>query len=362
MTATLNSGKRIMRDSIRQLFPTGRTLTALLTHVSRGMAADALIEQGNLPDDEVAIVLLPQFSIRDFEGSESVNRIQWDGDAARTVRLVRYGETAHFAWGVEDSTLDALSGVLTVSFDSQKPVISGDFPPLLNADIVGRATIATATGDAQAHPVAPTAIHVFNGGAIARRLHRISQHGNAQMFALASLLQPYARDAVNSASMRVYREIHGIYSDESGASTSDHIIDEIERESVLDQLMLGTRQTDSVMIRMIRRVAATNITVRKSVMSVMATAIWSGAETQVRQQIGDPHLGRVIRRLARDLSGLTGIPSVDATNVLEAYKAAFPDQRVGINRVVDALTAGSTVHSLTVRFDVDGGTIGGADA
>lgn len=349
MSGTATATKAVMRDAVRRYFPTGRNLATLLTHVSRGMAADAILDAGDLPDDEVAIVMLPQFAIRSFEGSESVNRIQWD---ERTIAVVRYGQTREISWQVEDSSLPTLTGTLTVTVGDTGAVITGEQPPLLNLTIAGNdtATGADVAGSRTVSPIEPSAVIVYSGHELGRHLRKISEHGRAQMFALATLLTPYARDAVNRASMRVHREIHAGDAVEAAVG---HIIDEIERESVLDQLMLGTRQTDSVVIRLIRRVAATDITVRKSVMQVMATAIWSGAETQVRAHIGDPHLGRVIRRLARQLDDLTGVATVDATNVLEAYKREFPDQRVGLGRIIDALTAGATVHSQTVSFEID---------
>lgn len=366
MSVAVSPAKRVMRDSIRQFFPTGRTLATILTHVSRGMSADGILGDGN-DFDEAGIVLLPQFAIRDFDGSESVNRIQWEGESGRTVRVLPYGSTSDFRWRVQDSSLPELIGTLSVTFDDSGTRIGGDIPPMTNMEIAGKlatssvADVAGTTrmGHARANPIEPTLIHVFSRHELHRHLSRISEHGRAQMFALSGLLAPYARDAVNGASMRVYREIHGL---DTATSAAGHIIDEIERESVLDELMLGTRQADSVVIRLIRRVAATDVTVCKSVMQIMATAVWSGAETQVRHHIGDPHLGRVIRRLARELGTLTGNVALDANSVLDAYRQEFPEQRVGIGRVIDALTAGATVHSQMVAFEIDADTPGQAES
>ncbi|MBN9214118.1 MAG: hypothetical protein J0J04_04755 [Microbacterium sp.] len=358
MTAAVSASKRVMRDSVRQHFPTGRTLATMLTHVSRGMSADGLLAVGAGDLDEAGIIQLPQFAIRDFEGSDSVNRIQWEGESGRTVRVIAYGTTTELPWKVQDSSLPELNGTLVVTFDDNGTVIDGDMPPMIGADVAGNLTAMLGAdvagrsrmGVTNGNPLAPTVTHVFSAAEAERRLRRISEHGTAQMFALSGLLTPYAREAVNRASTRVYREIHGL---DVETSAAEHIIDEIERDSVLDELMLGTRQTDSVVIRLIRRVAATDATVCKSVMQFIATAIWSGAETQVRHHIGDPHLGRVIRRLARSLGTLTGNVEDDANNVLQAYRSEFPEQRLGIGRVIDALTAGATVHSQTVAFDID---------
>lgn len=358
MSVAISPSKRVMRDSIRQYFPTGRTLATVLTHVSRGMAADGIVAENAADLDESGIVLLPQFAIRDFDGSDSVNRIQWHGDSGRSVRVVPYGAIVKIPWTVQDSSLPELHGVLIASFGDSGAEITGDIPPMIRADVAGnlsRGSSADVAGTSRrgrtfGNPIEPSILQAFSRYELTRQLKRISEHGREQMFALSGLLNPYARDAVNGASLRVYREIHGLDSDISAAR---HIIDEIERDSVLDELMLGTHQADSVVIRLIRRVAATDVTVCKSVMQVMATAIWSGAETQVRHHIGDPHLGRVIRRLARDLGYFAGNGDVDAGSVLEAYKQEFPDQRVGIGRVVDALTAGATVNTQITAFDIE---------
>lgn len=347
-----------MRDSVRQLFPTGRTLATVLTHVSRGMSADGILADGVDVTGEAGIVILPQFAIRDFDGSDSVNRIQWDGEAGRSVRIVPYGTEERINWRVQDSSLPELTGTIIVSLGDHGSDISGDLPPMTRLDVAGNLAAMGAADVAgksrssrsMSNPIEPTIIHLYSASEVKRHLAKISEHGREQMFALSGLLHPYARDAVNGASMRVYREIHGL---DLIADAAGHIIDEIERESVLDELMLGTHQVDSVVIRLVRRAAATDITVCKSVMQVMATAVWSGAETAVRHHIGDPHLGRVIRRLARELGNLTGNVTVDASNVLEAYKQEFPEQRVGIGRVIDALTAGATVHSQMVGFEID---------
>lgn len=345
--AGLASGK-IMRDKVRQLFPTGRTLAAMLTQVSRGMAADALLSFDAVhAGDESAIVLLPQFSIRDFAGSESLNRVQWAGDDGRATRIVQAGSRSVFEWKVEDSTLDTLSGRISVDFTGLDPVVSGDLPPVLGianaGNLAGLASERGARLDA-----APGEVIVLlgaTGAQVTRHLTQVSARGKEQTFYLATLLHPFACAAVNAASYRIHREINGL----SATSRATHIVDELERDHLADQLMLGEHNTDSIAIRMIRRVASTDMTVRKSTMTIMSTALWSAAETIIRKHIGDPHLGRVIRRIARDLQGLAAdMPTPE--EVLDAYKRVHPDARLGLGRVFDALTAGASVHSQAVAL------------
>lgn len=340
----MTQSKKVMRDSIRMFFPTGRNLSVMLTNVSRGMAASALLgENGANPADldlDGSIIVLPQFSIREFDGSESVNRIQWSGESGRPVRLVPDTEAVTLRWSVQDSSLPELTGELSVTPFAGSHIITGDIPPMIGLH-----------AELEASPIAPAAIAVSGEHDVARQLGKITAAGRRDLFALTHLLTPFARDAVDSASMRVHREIHGL---EERSEAAAHIIDAIERESVLDELMLGVRDNESVVLRMIRRVAATDATVCKSVAIFMATAIRSGAETQVRNHIGDPHVGRVIRRLARELRQLDPNFEVDPAAVLDAYKREHPKESIGMGRILDALTAGATISSQTVHFDIEG--------
>lgn len=333
--------KGIMRDSVRQLFPTGRSLTVMLSTISQGMAATALLDE--LPEvGDGSVVTLPQFSIREYDGAESVNRIQWDGEDGRTVRLVGAGIERTLRWRVQDSTLPELRGVLRVTPSVAGHLIVGDLPPM-----VGLITSNSAN-------INPAAVAFTGPSRLRRELTQISRGGREQLFAMISLLTPYAREAVHSASMRVHREIHGL---DAGDAAARHVIDELEREVVQDDLLYGEKQSDSVAIRLVRRVAATDATVCKSVAAYISVALWSGAETKVRARIGDPHLGRVIRRLARQLRQLDPSAHVDAQSVLDAYKQAYPQQPVGLSRIMDALTAGSSVGSQSIHFHADSGSL-----
>lgn len=329
LTPTLNTA---MRDSLRRLFPTGRTLAVSLTKISQGAAA-ATMTGAARPSGEGVIVLLPQFSVRTFGDAESVNRIQWKAESGRSVRFVPDGQSKTFRWLIEDSTLPELKGTVKVTSDGVLSAITGEYPPM-----------EAQWGDTE--PPAPKLIHAHSAAEASRVVKRTEDQGWVELLRLTNDLQPFVRANVKNASNRVYREVNGL----EDTDPERHIIDEIEQDQVTDRLMYGANHSDSLVIRLLRRVAITNATVRKSVMSFMSVAIRSGAETQVRNHIGDPHLGRVIRRIARQLRELNGTGSVDPNEVLAAYRVEFPDQRIGIGRVVDALTAGATTNALIAPF------------
>lgn len=337
------AASKVMRERVGQHFPTGRTLAAMLTQISRGMAADGILETGGADGlSEAAIVLLPQFSIREYEGRESVNRVQWDGDAGRSARIITAGQTATYTWTVDDSTLDTLTGTITVDFTGLDPVITGEMPPMIGLSEPSKNT--RMRDIINAHRNAPPGeVHLitgWNSTDISRHLRTISKRGTEQTHHLANLLLPFTRDATDAASYRVQAEITG-----AGDEYASHIVDKIERDRIADQIILGDSANDSITIRLIRRVASTDITVRRSLMNVMGTAIWSAAETVVRQHIGDPHLGRIIRRIHRSLQALGPTEEITPERVLAAYREKHPEARLGIGRVTDALSAGASIHA-----------------
>ena len=61
----------------------------------------------------------------------------------------------------------------------------------------------------------------------------------------------------------------------------------------------------------------------------------------MRRHIGDPHIGRKIRRLARE----QGPDSID--ELIEMYRRAHPRESVGRDRVIAALSADKTLDSVS---------------
>lgn len=310
-----------MPEHTRTTFPTGRTLARALTHISQESAAHTELES-SLGHGPATIVQLPQVSEVNYDNSPSINRIEWD---APTVAVVPLGTSRTFHWKVQDSTLPTLSGTLTVT-------IGGDIigtPPPTPPGLTHQATTATGSKHTK------------------RILDRIAADGNYHLFALVTELTAFTKQAVAAAARRVYREIHDLPRDKP----SDPVIpaiDSVEADAVADRMLYGEAgSAASIIIRLLRRAALTDLTVRKSTMKVIATAIWSSAETHVRAAIGDPHTGRVIRRIARSIN------SSDPETVLAAYRHAHPDQSMGISRVQAALTADATASARGQRWVIE---------
>lgn len=299
----------------KQSFPLGRTLAVLLTGTSHMVTAESIVD--SYQGGAASIVTLPQFAVSRFEGRQSINRIQWDGGAALVV--VPLGERAVFSWKVEDSSLPQQGGLLAFNGED----LAGDLPELVEG-------------------TEPAAMFCASAAAVARQLRRVAEEGRGQMIELVKYLAPYTLSSVHSASRRVYREIHDM-----NARPDFGVVDEFEAEAIADRLLYGEDgSSSSVATRLVRRVAATDAVVRKSIATYISTAIFSAAESYVRAFIGDPHAGRVIRRLARSIG------STDPFTVLEAYRDAYPETDIGIGRVTAAMSAGATVASLQLPLSL----------
>lgn len=310
-----------MKSSIRERFPTGRTFAEKLTSVSNGVAASAALLAGER-HEEGSVVRLPQFATRDWQGTESINLIGWS--VPGSCLIVPFGESKNVTWSVEDSTLETISGTITIVPHADGHIITGPLPPTPKE-------------------IAPEATPFYSSADAERLLKRVAKSGHESEFELTKLLSHHARNAVLSADVRVHREIY--LADPASEGRVQHVLDDIEREAVTDKLLWGDVEEGSITLRLIRRVAATELARRKNIVTIVSTGIWAGAETLVRQRIGDPHLGRVIRRLARALQ------TFDPERVLEEFKRAYPEQRVGRQRIVAALTAGATVNIGTASLD-----------
>ncbi|GAB6857969.1 hypothetical protein [Microbacterium xylanilyticum] len=300
----------MLSESLRSVFPTGENLARYLTDVARGHRAGELLT--DLDPLASVVVALPQFATTLHNSSRLINRVQWGGfpGTNRTVLVLSEGDAVELGWVVEDSGHAPQTGSVTVSVHGGVATLSGAMPD----------------------PAWPGEVVRILEGNCRSSLRALADDGKAALFYLVDLLGPYARSSVESASRKVFREIHRLGEDSSGG-----VIDREGVEQVISRLLYGRDgETSSVVTRLIVRTATTGHVIRKSTMAIMSRAIWSAAESQVRSLIGDPHQGRKIRQVAWDLK------STDPDLVLAEYRMRNPDD-VARGRVIAALTAGATI-------------------
>jgi len=212
---------------------------------------------------------------------------------------------------------------ITGTFTAHSPTdIDGEYPPGAPA------------------PVTTTRHDLIRGGRVAR-------------FQLVSALERHVNALLEGSNRFIARELEGRLGDdaENWAPTVNHgVLDKVGLEALASDLLWGADgQSDSVTLRMVERAATTHIN-NQPLGSWFDTNLRARAEEAIRRRIGDPHIGRKIRRLAREQSP----GSID--ELLEMYRRANPKESVGRDRVIAALSADKTLdavsHSLSLVANV----------
>lgn len=190
---------------------------------------------------------------------------------------------------------------------------------------------------------------------VARSRRALIDGGRQARFTLTEELERHVIELLEAANRFVARELEGRAGDETEtwAPTANHgVVDRVALEGLSTTLLWGEdTQPDSAVLRMVTRAATTHIN-NQPLGSWFHINLRARCEEAVRRHIGDPHIGRKIRRLARE----QGPSSID--ELLELYRAAHPKESVGRDRVIAALSADKTLdslsHSLTLLANVQG--------
>lgn len=168
--------------------------------------------------------------------------------------------------------------------------------------------------------------------------------GKVARFQLVDALERHVAELLEASSRLVARELEGRLGDETEtwAPSNNHgVADSVALESIATELLWGGEsQSDSIVLRMVERAATTHIN-NQPLGSWFDTNLRARAEEAVRRHIGDPHIGRKIRRLAREQKP----ESIEA--LIELYRRAHPRESVGRDRVIAALSASKTLDSVS---------------
>ena len=196
-----------------------------------------------------------------------------------------------------------------------------------------------------AHAAPLTAVVLLGTRRFERLILKLERMAAESEWTLVSELERYVLFSLEAANRRVAREIEGDSEDteltDYYADRDNHgVLDRIALDKIAGTLLYGADGTpaSSVIRRLIVRCATTSIN-QQPLSSYLATNVYSQAELHIRREIGDPHVGRKVRRLARE----SGAPDIDS--LLAAYRVAHPKDELGLRRAIAALTAGKSVES-----------------
>lgn len=169
------------------------------------------------------------------------------------------------------------------------------------------------------------------------------REGDTARFTLTAELEAHVQWLLETTNRFIAREIEGRLgdSDEGWAPTSNHgVVDKVALDELSTELLWGEEgKDDSTVLRMVERAATTSIN-NQPLGSWFDTNLRARCEEAVRRRIGDPHIGRKIRRLYREHN------PTSLKELLELYARAHPSESVGPSRVLAALSADKTIDSL----------------
>lgn len=211
----------------------------------------------------------------------------------------------------------------------------------------GKTFTGTATVDADwVHGDYPDASYPV--GAVARQ---VSEQANLARWNLIQELEPAVREALANSNAYVAREIEGRLGGEFegwGQALNHGAVSHSELEQAATRLLFGDKGRDSTVLRMVKRAARTTIN-NQPLGPWFDRNLCARAEEEVRRLIGDPHVGRKVRKVYRE-----HLPA-NLNELLELYRRAHPKDRLGAERAIQALTAGKTLDAQSASLALFGG-------
>lgn len=161
-------------------------------------------------------------------------------------------------------------------------------------------------------------------------LRVLREKGKQAAWELVMRLEPYVLSLVLGASRRIAGEVGSL----------GGVLDDVAADEVTDELVAG-----GLVLKLVERLATTEKLLSQSLGSYLHINLRSMTETAVRRRIGDPHVGRKIRRVFAE----SGAGSM--VELLAYYKDRYPSEKVSEKRALAALSAGSLVGASALPFD-----------
>ncbi|MGL5827740.1 MAG: hypothetical protein ACRCYU_23470 [Nocardioides sp.] len=168
--------------------------------------------------------------------------------------------------------------------------------------------------------------------AVERRIAELVEAGEAARWALRTYLEPHA--------WRALVRSHASIRDEIGRHTGESrdLLDETKLRGVLDEMVYGRSATaeesghPGMIDPMIDLMLEPHAFVKVDPMKYLCAAVRRDAPTMIRREIGDPHVGPKVRRVAAELGAIR-----DIEELLKRYREEYPRDRLGAARAEAAL-------------------------
>ncbi|PPF23112.1 hypothetical protein [Rathayibacter rathayi] len=200
------------------------------------------------------------------------------------------------------------------------------------------------SGPYPADAAEPEVHRVTSGSALARLRRNLQRAGENAEWTFVQTLEAFVAHMLDLANRRVAREIEGLDEDDDWTGGERlGVLDDITLEKLNGELLWGgpSNQSGVSAVRtMVRRIATTPIN-QQPIVSYLDRNISARAESAIRAEIHDPHIGPKIRRFAATHR------ATDLASFIAAYRSRHPEDELGPRRATRALTAGRTVNAVT---------------
>ncbi|WP_375000185.1 hypothetical protein [Aeromicrobium sp. CTD01-1L150] len=159
---------------------------------------------------------------------------------------------------------------------------------------------------------------------ISAELERIAEAGRLAEWQFRMNLEKFVDQCVHKAHRRVLADIF----DEDVVA----LFDPIKLDQIRDRILFGDDENPGAVTRLIERCLRPSSFAKVDPVRYISSSLRRDAEDAVRKEIGDPRIGRALRRLAETVQP----DSID--ELVEAYNELNPNARISTKRAHDAMT------------------------
>ena len=244
-------------------------------------------------------------------------RVVWDSGP---LVLVRNAEKVSPLWDASGMGI-TLSGVVT-----------------LTGTNLGCARTVADWGDT---PLGELEVPTLTGAELEAELKRLDADGHAAWWEAVQTLERYVERAVVQAHAYISADV-------AIGHERAPLLDQEALAMCCDRVLLGDEDEVSPVTRLLRRSLSPTAFVHVDPQRYVQRSLLRDSQLVVRKVVGDKPTGSKIRAIAREL----GVTNVDgAERVLGVYRERFPRDRMGLKRVVAALSVRPMVTSYLATSD-----------
>lgn len=305
--------------------------------VIHGRAAQTLLDSEELPEGDCALVVLPQWlwevpaidvgrkgRAKDGGLVKLPIRMEWPAPLV----VMESSSTTTARWSASGMGHELSGRIIIEVSDSPAsyrhtenhivPFANGDFPTRFH-------------------------VHKMTRSALRETLNAMVEDGKIAWWEIISDLEGLVRKKVESAHTALSIEISG-NEVSPPALLDDHLID-----AMVNRMIIGDYQTDEtgkepVVNRIMERAMTPGKLNNVDPLKYISDSLRRDAYATIQKQIGDPHIGAKIRRVARENN------TTDIKVISESYRCRYPKED-GIGRV--QITAALSVPSAIREVSLD---------